>query len=120
MPSVQKVKHWYAESFEEIINFKKNIPSSIKGAFRSVGATTVDASLQNLPLSKKNPDIPASYRSSGSNSLHHRYYVNIPDGDLPPEVIESNEAFVRLMEGIKRRHDPVVTTLGIIASEVMN
>lgn len=40
-----------------------------------------------------------------------RFYVNIPDEQIPDYVIQNNEKFVKLMEHIKRRHDPVVATL---------
>ncbi|KAI9293750.1 alpha-ketoacid dehydrogenase kinase [Neoconidiobolus thromboides FSU 785] len=109
MPSVQKVKHWYAESFEDIIKFNKALPANLKNVFRTVN--TQDSNLLQLPTSKRNPDIPASYRSNGSVSLHHRYYTPIEKEDLPSEVVKSNDQFVALMEKIKRRHDPVVTTL---------
>jgi len=40
------------------------------------------------------------------------YYTN-PDGNLewPPEVHDYNERFTRVLSNIKRRHDPVVTTM---------
>src|ERR1700733_8077645 len=41
-----------------------------------------------------------------------RYYVNPPaDVTYPPSVYEYNDKFTRLIENIKRRHDPTVTTV---------
>jgi len=109
MPSVIKVKHWYAESFEEITDFNSKIPTKLKNSLRPSSKSDLD--LLNLSPSKRNPDIPNSYRNANSNALHQRYYVDIPDAEVPPEVIKGNEDFVKLMEGIKTRHDAVVTTL---------
>ena len=42
----------------------------------------------------------------------HRYYVNPQRNiDWPPEVRDYNASFTRLLEKIKRRHDPTVTTV---------
>lgn len=41
-----------------------------------------------------------------------RYYADPGDKvDWPPEVHQYNEEFTRLLSNIKRRHDPVVTTI---------
>lgn len=40
-----------------------------------------------------------------------RYYSHVDDMDWPPEVRYYNEKFTKLIEAIKRRHDPVVTTV---------
>lgn len=118
MPSVVKVKNWYAESFQEITEFNDKIPKLYKETFRP--SNSKDSEMLNLPHSKKNPDIPSNY-STNSNSLSQRYYVDIPDSEVPPEVIKGNESFVKLMEGIKSRHDAVVTTLaqGIVEYKSM-
>lgn len=42
----------------------------------------------------------------------HRYYANVPGIEWPPEVQDYNEAFTRMLENIKKRHDAVVTTVG--------
>ncbi len=46
-------------------------------------------------------------------SLLGRYYdpLDIRNSDLPPSVVEYNEQFAACLENIKRRHDPVVTTM---------
>lgn len=44
--------------------------------------------------------------------MHYRYYSD-PDANIkwPPEVHDYNERFTKLLSNIKRRHDPVVTTI---------
>jgi hypothetical protein len=42
---------------------------------------------------------------------YFRYYSNVNDTNWPPEVRYYNEKFTKLIEAIKRRHDPVVTTV---------
>ncbi|CAJ0885005.1 7465_t:CDS:10 [Entrophospora sp. SA101] len=57
---------------------------------------------------------PSSNTTASINSaipLDHRYYSKIDEIDWPPEVRYYNEKFTKLIEGIKRRHDPVVTTV---------
>jgi pyruvate dehydrogenase kinase 2/3/4 len=42
-----------------------------------------------------------------------RYYVAADDGrEWPPELSYYNKRFAQVLEGIKRRHDSVVTTVG--------
>lgn len=41
-----------------------------------------------------------------------RYYNNMEEVKCTPEMLEYTETFVRTIEAIKRRHDPVVTTVG--------
>jgi len=40
-----------------------------------------------------------------------RYYANLDGFDWPPEIYTYNENFTKLIENIKQRHDPVVTTM---------
>ena len=42
-----------------------------------------------------------------------RYFATVEDtGDWPPELTEYNRRFAQTLEGIKRRHDSVVATIG--------
>lgn len=47
-----------------------------------------------------------------SGADRHSYYAD-PDRTIkwPPEVHDYNERFTKLLSNIKRRHDPVVTTI---------
>jgi len=116
MPSIKKVKRWYAESFEELVNFPKpNLPSNIQKAM-------VKASQESTPLPEPvpNPSLPKHMQdqhrkiANGKNriGLGHRYYANPTlKVDWPPEVHEYNEQFTKALIKIKKRHDPVVTTV---------
>lgn len=43
--------------------------------------------------------------------IGHRYYTNLETFQAPPEISEYNLSFTKTIEAIKRRHDPVVTTV---------
>ena len=50
---------------------------------------------------------------NGHKSSARRYYAAADDGeDWPPELNDYNQRFARTLEGVKRRHDSVVTTVG--------
>ncbi|GAA5881727.1 hypothetical protein JCM1840_000351 [Sporobolomyces johnsonii] len=118
MPSIEKVKRWYAESFEELVSFPRaELTSDIEDALRRASNDT-----HTLPESKPNPSLPEhmkprpnqlkSKQGRQKAPLQHRYYANPDQGiDWPPEVLDYNERFTRLLSNIKRRHDPVVTTM---------
>ena len=42
----------------------------------------------------------------------YSYYTNVEEIDCSPEVITYTDNFVKAIETIKTRHDPVVTTVG--------
>lgn len=96
MPSIVRVKNWYAQSFEELINFPKpELPQSIRERL----------------FATSNPSNPSTNIMSTATKLGHGYYSHVDDIDWPPEVRYYNEKFTKLIEAIKRRHDPVVTTV---------
>jgi len=87
MPSVVRVRDWYAESFKELIEFPKlDLPRTFKVKER---------------ISPTPNTAPAG----------HRYFHPVEDVEVPPEIVEYNKDFVKVIENIKRRHDPVVTTI---------
>ncbi len=52
-------------------------------------------------------------RRKSSLGTSRRYYATVDDGmDWPPELVDYNHQFAKMLEGIKRRHDGVVTTIG--------
>ncbi|KAG9304378.1 hypothetical protein G9A89_019940 [Geosiphon pyriformis] len=110
MPSIIKVKNWYAQSFEELVDFPKpELPSYIKERLSASKDAKLPESIANISVK---PALVGTLRSSVP--LGHRYYSNIDDIDWPPEVYHFSEKFTKLIEKIKRRHDPVVTTVGIL------
>lgn len=181
MPSINKVKHWYAQSFEVRTTTStspscdENWTTSLSFAlallqnavllcsycncwckpmqnsgrsFRSCSCACSDAAQElvnatppplpdnvrraltepypasvALPEAIPNPSLDAVHNSgitsngTGDRSkrripMHRRYYVNPQENvDWPPEVREYNASFTRLLERIKRRHDPTVITV---------
>ncbi|EED15562.1 pyruvate dehydrogenase kinase [Talaromyces stipitatus ATCC 10500] len=138
MPSIKKVKDWYAQSFEEIINVPK--PSLSDEVKAHLIRPMRNHKKDSKPLSETtwNPSIrEGQYRSSpdsaitangkenrdpnhkGTNgngkaklTLSRRYFVPADDyADWPPEIDAYNQRFKRTLQQIKRRHDGVVTTV---------
>merc|ERR1711939_901453 len=117
MPSIKKVKRWYAESFEELVNFPRpELPPNLTEALLRASQES-----ESIPEPKPNPSLP-EHMKPRTNQLKskqgrqkmplHRYYSN-PDETIvwPPEVHDYNDKFTRVLSNIKRRHDPVVTTV---------
>ncbi|KAJ2162090.1 [Pyruvate dehydrogenase (acetyl-transferring)] kinase isozyme 2 [Coemansia sp. RSA 552] len=114
MPSVLRVKRMYIDSFNELINFPR-VSERIKEAVR---AATVLGATERRQLSENhiNPalrDMPVAQPTTSHwiPSIQHRYHYDVQPTELPVEVSEYNRSFVKALERIKRRHDPVVTTL---------
>ena len=154
MPSINKVKNWYAQSFEaspfpqlvrvfitsqqELITFPPIVlPLSIRQALMVSRSDDI-----NFPESKPNPSQsrfadPNPHTNPNSNSFnklklrvpmerrykfcsfpppfsklrHYRYYANTNGVHWPPEVQDYNKRFTKMLEHIKSRHDPTVTTV---------
>ncbi|GAA6026331.1 hypothetical protein JCM8202_001943 [Rhodotorula sphaerocarpa] len=117
MPSIEKVKRWYAQSFEELVNFPRpDLPDELQDALVRASQES-----ESMPDPVPNPSLP-EHMKPRANQLKvkqgrqkmplHRYYSQ-PDENLtwPPEVHDYNDRFTRLLSNIKRRHDPVVTTV---------
>lgn len=74
-----------------------------------------------LSQTTSNPSVKqGQYRSQqnngngngGSKGSSRRYYASTEgEGDWPPELNDYNQRFAKTLEGIKRRHDSVVTTV---------
>ncbi|KAJ9603066.1 [Pyruvate dehydrogenase (acetyl-transferring)] kinase isozyme 2 [Cladophialophora chaetospira] len=108
MTSIKKVRDWYAQSFEEITTLQRP----------SLDNSTRDRLLN--PPKKQNTKLSATTRNpslkddaNGKASLNsRRYFAALDDGkEWPPALSEYNRKFARTLEAIKRRHDPVVTTV---------
>jgi len=117
MPSIQKVKNWYAQSFEELINFPPiTLPSDLRIALNQADLS--------LPVSTPNPAIKAGtfgrrgdVNGNAANPcklripIEKRYYARTTNTEWPPEVHDYNKRFTQTLDAIKRRHDPTVTTV---------
>ncbi|KAI4161792.1 MAG: hypothetical protein LQ342_004625 [Letrouitia transgressa] len=119
MPSIKKVQDWYAQSFEDITTLRRpTLGSETRERLLRPGKPDSRALSQTTP----NPSVKqGQYRSSplsngcgngGGKSSPRRYYASLDDGgDWPPELHDYNQRFAKTLEGIKRRHDSVVTTV---------
>ncbi|EMD35244.1 mitochondrial pyruvate dehydrogenase [Gelatoporia subvermispora B] len=138
MPSINKVKNWYAQSFEELISFPSiKLPKHIRETLIAAPAES-----PSLPESTLNPSLPyfsddypaiggasglgivATPKNGNGNGnglvgngvkmripMERRYYANTSGIEWPPEVSEYNRRFTKTLESIKKRHDPTVTTV---------
>lgn len=126
MPSIQKVANWYAQSFEEITqlpkpSLSKDIRDKLINGSRGQGG-------RQLPATTNNPDVePGTYKSSpwqvngngnGGSKNVRRYYASVDEAiQWPPEIVDYNNRFTKLLQTIKHRHDPVVTTMAMGINE---
>ncbi|KAG0144818.1 hypothetical protein CROQUDRAFT_79530 [Cronartium quercuum f. sp. fusiforme G11] len=114
MPSIRKVRDWYAQSFEELVQFPRpELPPAILAQFDKAAEKG-----SPLPASTPNPSLPLHMQRPLLDTagklrigLAQRYYVDTGTIKWPPEVYDYNERFTQALSVIKRRHDPVVTTV---------
>ncbi|KAL6695596.1 mitochondrial branched-chain alpha-ketoacid dehydrogenase kinase domain-containing protein [Trichoderma pleuroticola] len=139
MPSVKKVKDWYAQSFEEITQLPRpRLAKDIKERLMKPAKFGSRGGYAQLSESTPNPSIDEGeasgwgrlhlngngngYSTSTSSSNGHghgkarsvarRYFATVDDtGDWPPELQLYNQKFAQCLHKIKRRHDSVVTTM---------
>ncbi|RMZ79823.1 hypothetical protein DV737_g3258, partial [Chaetothyriales sp. CBS 132003] len=105
MGPIQKVRDWYTQSFDDITSLPRpNLDKTTRE--RLLGS----AKATKLAPATKNPSLK-DQSNAGSNG-RRRYFAAVGDGgDWPPELAAYNKQFARTLEQIKRRHDPVVTTV---------
>ncbi|ORZ41243.1 mitochondrial branched-chain alpha-ketoacid dehydrogenase kinase-domain-containing protein [Catenaria anguillulae PL171] len=92
MESVRKVRDWYATSFQELVEFPRidNLPPEFKSRERMTDPSNVN----------------------GAAPSCHRYYTYMdPSTQVNDDIVAYNRSFVDLISNIKRRHDPVVSTI---------
>ncbi|TCD61727.1 hypothetical protein EIP91_008013 [Steccherinum ochraceum] len=96
MPSINKVKNWYAQSFDELVSFPAigSLPQHIKDALSTSSNGTFNANGQKMC-------IPMERR---------RYYTNASGIGWPPEV-NDYDRITKTLDAIKHRHDPTVTNV---------
>ncbi|MCJ1443669.1 MAG: hypothetical protein MMC23_004169 [Stictis urceolatum] len=124
MPSIQRVQDWYAQSFEDITTLSRpTVKSEVRDRLiKPMKATHREKRI--LSQTTHNPSIergqyasaPATQNGGGNGQTKaqsaRRYYAVVDDGnDWPPELNDYNQRFSKTLEGIKRRHDSVVTTV---------
>lgn len=124
MPSIQRVRDWYAQSFEDLTNLsrpnlakevKERLLKPAKAPSRALSDATQNPSVERGQYrSQQNPNGTDNHSESKRSSPSvRRYYVPADDGnnDWPPELDGYNKKFAEALEKIKRRHDSVVTTV---------
>ncbi|KAG9246899.1 pyruvate dehydrogenase kinase-like protein [Calycina marina] len=122
MPSIKKVKDWYAQSFEEITNLPKpQLSKDVRDAL--IKPPKIGKPSRILQETTQNPSIKCGqyhsspYQKSNGNGENkkgaaRRYFATVDDGvDWPPELHAYNQRFAETLHAIKRRHDGVVTTV---------
>lgn len=132
MPSIVKVKNWYAQSFEELVEFPPpRLPEVIQKRLAKISMTaksenTVEVTpnpslLDNARLedgvSKSHLDASGQANANRATTnkrwpmLSARYLDELNKLEWPAEVQDYNERFTQCLERIKRRHDATVTTV---------
>ena len=119
-------------ALQELINFPKPaLPDEISKRLQA----SIAQNAASLPSSTPNPATQDSTPLDGDGELRRsravgeldaarvsparrqvpleqRYYANYDGVEWPPQIDHYNESFTKCLETIKRRHDPVVTTIG--------
>ncbi|KAG8846839.1 hypothetical protein FRB96_001755 [Tulasnella sp. 330] len=130
MPSINVVKNWYAQSFEELITCPPPpLPTNLLTAASSGSGVPPLPEATPNPINRKlygpastygmattGVDGPTPSVPSGSRMripMEKRFYSlpNIPTSSFPPELHAYNKKFTKMLENIKHRHDPTVTTV---------
>lgn len=119
MPSIGKVKEWYAQSFEDLTTMEKpKLSTDVRNMLKGTGNSAA-----SLPQTTKNLNTdlyaPSNNNSSNKNGgmrrsvpVQARYYGKVEDVTWPPEITSFNDKLAKSLNIIKRRHDSVVTTMG--------
>ncbi|KAL6915708.1 hypothetical protein FSHL1_007158 [Fusarium sambucinum] len=121
MPSVIRVKDWYAQSFEEITQLPRpELPSDVKTRLMKP-SKVIGRNAFRLPAATPNPSIDEGEsdgwgglqnNNSKNKSLTRRYFAVVDDtSDWPADLHLYNQRFAQTLHQIKRRHDGVVTTM---------
>ncbi|KAI4736543.1 alpha-ketoacid dehydrogenase kinase [Aureobasidium sp. EXF-12298] len=119
MPSIGRVRDWYAQSFEEITSLPKpTLSSEIRERLLK---PQNGKNSRILSEATRNPSVNSGqYRSQlhhnneageRRNSLKRYYSAGDDTNEWPPELNDYNTRFSKTLEKIKRRHDSVVTTV---------
>lgn len=155
MPSIQKVRDWYAQSFQELTELPtpKLSTELKKNLFRPANTSTQNGNgvasgdeehshhhhhgkkarakdvaikpeaaqdFTYLPTATENPSLESWHYSATSTPgsptkraiNNRRYYANVEQDVIwPQEIYEYNRSITDTLKKIKRRHDPVVTTV---------
>ncbi|KAF1989057.1 kinase isozyme 4 [Aulographum hederae CBS 113979] len=125
MPSITRVRDWYAQSFEELTDLPRpNLPQEVRERLTrpargdGTGSKILSQTTMNPSVKKgqyaSGPERSSSGNGNGAHEKNNkRYYAATDDGmEWPPELNQYNIKFAETLDKIKRRHDSVVTTVG--------
>jgi len=120
MPSITRVKDWYAQSFEELTTMERpSVSKEVRDRLLKPGKNGSRGKF--MDEATQNPSINGN--GNGSNKAMgaaRRYFASTDDtGDWPRELSDYNKRFRNVLDKIKRRHDGVVTTVGM-SSPMLN
>ncbi|KHJ36256.1 putative pyruvate dehydrogenase kinase [Erysiphe necator] len=128
MPSIEKVRDWYAQSFEELTSLPKpQLTKDIRDRlirplnFNPKKSKVLSEVTQN-PSIKSGQYSSSPWQNTGNSNgcqndvkktaTTRRYFAIVDDSDSwPPELYDYNRRFGSTLNSIKRRHDSVVTTV---------
>ena len=119
-PNVATRAYWLTHCQDITTLPRPNLPSDVRERLlRPMKQNGRESKI--LSQTTDNPSVKqGQYRSQqtngnsngGGKTSSRRYYASTDDeGDWPPELNNYNKRFSRTLEGIKRRHDSVVTTV---------
>lgn len=113
MPSITRVRDWYAQSFEELTTMQR--PSVTNEVRERLMKPAKNPRSKFVDEATQNPSIESNGNGNQNKAMGgaRRYFANTDDGkDWPPELADYNKKFRNVLDKIKRRHDGVVTTVG--------
>ncbi|ORY80916.1 pyruvate dehydrogenase kinase-like protein [Protomyces lactucae-debilis] len=114
MPSINKVKEWYAQSFEDLTTMERptltpELRSMLKG--NGNGSASLPSTTRNLTTEQYSSNRNQNNGMRRSVPVQARYYGKVEDVSWPPEITSFNDRLAKSLNVIKRRHDSVVTTM---------
>lgn len=117
MPSITRVKDWYAQSFEELTTMERpSVSKEVRERLMKPGKNGSRGKF--MDEATQNPAISENGNGNGSNGnkamgASRRYFASTDDvGSWPRELSDYNKRFRNALDNIKRRHDGVVTAVG--------
>lgn len=114
MPSIIRVKDWYAQSFEELTTMPRpSVSQEVRE--RLLKPSKSPSRTKFVDEATQNPSVDSN--GNGGNKAMgaaRRYFASTDDGrEWPRELSDYNKQFRNTLDKIKRRHDGVVTTVGM-------
>lgn len=88
----------------------RHLPESVPNPSFNGGLGNPGSGKMRIPIEKRRV-VCLFYRLSRPLITFYRYYAQTSGIVWPPEIRDYNAKFTQLLENIKRRHDPTVTTV---------